>query len=78
MNRQRKDKRKEVVDTSNLMLLAEVCCEEIERITHEEKKELEKTGRLRRHFPSHSKNKDHKRAPAIPLPLPNTNKIAKL
>ncbi|KAJ8615674.1 hypothetical protein MRB53_035046 [Persea americana] len=77
MNRQRQDKTKEVLDTSNLMLLAEVCCEEIERITHEEKKELEKTGRLRRHFPSHSKNKDHKRAPAIPLPLPNTNKIAK-
>lgn len=65
MNCQRKDKRKEVLDTSNLMLLAEVCCEEIERITLEKKKESEKTGRFRGHFPSHS------------LPLPNTNKNAK-
>ncbi|XXG89052.1 hypothetical protein AAC387_Pa12g1149 [Persea americana] len=106
MNRQRKDKRKEVVDTSNLMLLAEVCCEEIERITLEKKKEseriapnlmllaevscqeleritlekekeTEKIGRPRRLFPSHSKNNDHKKARAIPLPLPSTNENAK-
>lgn len=77
MNRQRKDKRKEVLDTSNLMTLAEVCCQELERITLEKEKETEKIGPPRGLFPSHSNNNDDKKARAIPLPLPSTNKIAK-